>query len=249
MNSLQIAIVSDLHAFDDPQGKEDPSYLSIALPDNEPGKHPIAALIQLIGRESLRADLLLCGGDIGDKARPAAIKFAWASLERVRKALDAERLAITTGNHDYDSRHAYNSFDAKGVLQALDPPYPLPHEADNDKYWARNFVFVEGAAYRLVVLNSSAYHGQGSDEVEHGRVSDATLERLKAGLITLAPKPVNILLCHHHPKPHSELGLGEADTMRNGQQLLDLPGVRRLWVVDRSTRPQTPPKTFIRRRW
>ena len=63
MTFLDIAIVSDLHAFDDPQGKEDPSYLSVSLPENEPGKHPIAALLELIKKEGLRANLLLCGGD------------------------------------------------------------------------------------------------------------------------------------------------------------------------------------------
>lgn len=224
MNTLEIAVLSDLHAFDDPQGKEDPSYLSVSLPDTEPGKHPIAGLLRLIETQPLKADLVVCPGDLGDKARPVAIKYAWASLQRIRQALNAEHLAVATGNHDCDSRHAYNSYDAKGVLQALDPPYPLHSETDNDKYWARNFAYIENTAYRLVVLNSSAYHGNADSEYQHGRVSDATVERLRASLAVLSPKPVNILLCHHHPQPHSELGLGEADIMMNGQQLLDLLG-------------------------
>ena len=62
MGILTLAIASDLHAFDDPQGKEDPSYLSVALPDNEPGKHPITGLLELIKKRSLSADILLCPG-------------------------------------------------------------------------------------------------------------------------------------------------------------------------------------------
>ena len=77
MRTLTIAIISDLHAFDDAQGKEDPSYLSVALPENEAARHPISGLLHLINKEGLRADLLLCAGDIGDKARPIAIKYAW----------------------------------------------------------------------------------------------------------------------------------------------------------------------------
>jgi 3',5'-cyclic AMP phosphodiesterase CpdA len=233
MNSLDIAILSDLHAFDDAQGKEDPSYLSVSLPDTEPGKHPITALKELIKTTKLSAQLVLCPGDIGDKARPAAIKYAWASLQELSKLLGSDHLVATTGNHDCDSRYAYNSFDAKGVLQSLAPPYPFSSEIENDRYWARNFATLEGSHYRLVVLNSSAYHGNGTEEFEHGRISDATIEQLRASLCKTANKAINILLCHHHPQSHSELGLGGADTMKNGQQLLDLlsTGEFGAWIV------------------
>ncbi len=233
MQILNLAIISDLHAFDDAQGKDDPSYLSLALPENQPARHPISGLVQLINEEGLKADLLLCAGDIGDKARPIAIQYAWRCIQRVREALNARLAGVTTGNHDCDSRHQYNDFDAKGMLQGLVPPYPLPDEAQNDRYWSRNFVIVEEECYRLVILNSSAYHGQTQMEVEHGRVADSTLDRLKSQLCEATSKPVNILLCHHHPKPHSELQLGESDIMRNGQQLLDLLGSGRFgsWLV------------------
>jgi hypothetical protein len=37
-------------------------------------------------------------------------------------------------------------------------------------------------------------------------------------------REINVLLCHHHPQQHSELGLGEHDVMKQGQLLLDLLG-------------------------
>ena len=103
---LSIAVMSDLHAYDEAEGQQ-PSHLKTTDPEDQPEKHPISGLLHLIQKTPLEADLLLCGGDFGDKARPAGIQYAWAKCHEVGCALRCQLLAATTGNHDVDSRYKY----------------------------------------------------------------------------------------------------------------------------------------------
>jgi hypothetical protein len=222
-NTLTIALASDLHAHDADTVR--PSHLKISDAEDQPGQHPIAGLLHLIARDSLTADILLCPGDLAHKAKPAAIQYAWRAIHRLGEALGATLVAGTPGNHDLDSRHSYNGFDAKGVLQSLLPRFPLLDEPASDRFWSRHFVEISGASYRLVLLNSCAFHGNGTpEELLHGRISDHTLSALKDTLSKGAPKPINLLVCHHHPQQHMELKLGDYDVLKQGQLLLDLLG-------------------------
>jgi hypothetical protein len=162
---------------------------------------------------------------MGNRAQRSGIQYAWKAVNEVGARLKASLTTATSGNHDLDSRFiTTEDADAKGILLGLNPPYPLSNEAQNNKYWAKNYVIVEGDKYRLVLLNSSAYHGTKGDEINHGRVSEATLSFLKAELASLKPQLNNILACHHHPQQHSELKLGDYDVMKNGDLLLNLLG-------------------------
>jgi hypothetical protein len=223
-DSLKIAVASDLHAFDKVgDGAVSPSHLRITAPENEPGKHPIVGLLKLIEEQGLVADLLVSPGDLGDKANPSGILYAWRAIHQIGAKLGAELVTASSGNHDLDSRYL-TSEDAKGFLLSMTPPYPLPDEVSNNKYWARNFVIKDESNYRLVILNSSAYHGGQPGEINHGRVAESTLSVLQDDLSKLEPKLINVFLCHHHPQQHMELNLGDYDVMKNGQLLLDLLG-------------------------
>lgn len=218
-----IAVASDLHAYEtDPN---EPSHLNITIPENQTHVHPISALIKLIKKEGeeISADILLCPGDLGDKAQSSGIQYAWKSIHKIGAALNAKLITAASGNHDLDSRYL-TSVDAKGILMGLEPPYPLPDDAANNKYWAKNYVIHEGDNFRLVILNTCAYHGGKQDEINHGRIAESTLEFLKKELSSLPEKLVNILLCHHHPQQHMEIKLGDYDVMTNGQLLIDLLG-------------------------
>lgn len=238
---LMVAVVSDLHAYKDAEPDDAPSHYCLGDPGTDPGTSPLAGLRDLIKAENLTADLLLCPGDLADKADPVAIQHVWRELHDIKAHLKAPLLAATSGNHDVDSRYQYNDFDAKGVLQALNPPYPLPDDALNDRYWSRHFsLIVDRAPYRLLVLNSSAFHGEGryeqtkQYEFQHGRISEHTLAAIKREL-DASPRDysVNILLCHHHPHPHSELRLSESDLMAGGRHLVELlgSGTYGRWII------------------
>ncbi len=230
---LRIAVASDLHAYSLVDGKPSPSHFKVTVGEGEPGNNPISGLVRLVEKEAMEADLLLCPGDLGHQAQQVAVQHAWSSLHRLSGVLGSARLITTAGNHDLDSRHLANDYDALEFLKSLTPPFPFDDEGLNDKFWSRHFVVLEGENYRVVVLNSSAYHGAGGKEIEHGRIADLTLAKLREALEGVAPKAVNILLCHHHPQQHMEVDLGPYDVMKNGQLLLDLLGSGRLgrWLV------------------
>jgi hypothetical protein len=231
---LRIAVASDLHAYDNCGRRPEPSHLKISHPEDQPGKHPIAGLIKLIKDGKLAADLLLCPGDLGDQAEVVGIQYAWKKLHQLGSDLGAGLVTATAGNHDLNSRYIKGSFDPKETLQALDPPFPLPDETHNDMYWSRHFAVTEGKFYRLVILNSSAYHGAGPDETDHGRIAVATVSHLRKHLESFPPKPVNVLLCHHHPQPLSEFRNDkDYDGMINGESLLDCLGSGTIgrWIV------------------
>jgi hypothetical protein len=227
-------ILSDLHAFER-LGASDaqPSYLRVSAPDISPGAHPVRGLLDLIAREGIRADVLVSPGDLGDRAEPAAIKYAWEKLHAIGSQVGASLVVAASGNHDLDTRFHSSPFDTKAHLQSLTPPYPLPDRALNNQYWADHYAVWRRDGYRLVVLNSCAFHAQAPQEIDHGRVSPYTLQRLAADLESDPDCQFNILLCHHHPQQQMELQLGELDFMRNGQGLLDLLGSGRFgsWLV------------------
>lgn len=234
---LRVAVLSDLHAYDHLNGEPiPPSYLCTTAPENQVLHHPIASLLHLLDTENLKADILMCCGDMGDKARPAGIMYVWNKLHIVKTKLEANLLAVTAGNHDVDSRFKYTDYDAKGLLQSLEPAFPLEDEALNNQYWARNFVILVKEDYRLVILNSSAYHGAKEGEFEHGRISPRTVEALRIELEKMEqehPRLVNILLCHHHPHKHGDIEDDDYSVMDGAPKLLQLleSGDYGNWIV------------------
>jgi predicted phosphodiesterase len=233
---LLVAVVSDLHAYSEPIANP-PSRLNIASHEDQPNLHPLSGLSKLITENNLKADLFLCAGDMGDKANPAATKYAWSKLQEIGNSIKAKSIIATAGNHDMDSRHIHNDYDAKGCLQSLIPPFPgFSDEALCDRYWSRNFAILEAESWRLLVLNSSAYHGAGKapdEEREHGRVSEKTLSAIKAQLETSKAKSLNMLLCHHHPMRNNGISGKDYSEMEGGDGLLEILGSGDFgqWVV------------------
>lgn len=225
-NRITLAVVSDLHAYVDSDAPA-PSCLSISQSEEEPTQHPITGLLHLAKKKPIKADVLISCGDMGDKAHPAAIQYAWKAIQSIGQVLSARFIAAASGNHDLDSRHKYNQFDAKGHIQALVPPFPVSPDDKNDKYWARHFTIEGNSLFRVVILNSCAYHGTSPEEYEHGRISANTLDRLRRDLYNTTSPPVNILVCHHHPERHGEPPLTDREdyqAMANGPGLIDLLG-------------------------
>lgn len=220
--SVLIAVASDLHAH---SGLEpSPSHLNIKIPESPMAHHPIASLVDLINRQQLRATALLSPGDLGHRADPLGIRYSWRALLKIAEELRAEFVTATAGNHDVDSRYVTDNHDPGHILKSLDPGFPFGDEALDNKFWARAYAIRDHEQFRLLVLNSSAYHGGAELEMNHGRIDEGALEAIKKDLCSRIQKDVNILLCHHHPHQHSEINLGEYDVMKRGQLLLDLLG-------------------------
>jgi hypothetical protein len=221
---ISIAVASDLHAHTGSNGTPSPSHLNILDPPDYPNQHPITGLLELIRAEGLTAHGLVSPGDLGDKANQQATKYAWNALHDISRGLKAEFCTATAGNHDIDSRYLGDDHAPEHILKALLPQFPLGDEQLDDRYWARAYAIRDYDRFRLLLLNSSAYHGHTPTELNHGRIDKQTLEDIRKDLNKRGVREINVLLCHHHPQQHSELGLGEHDVMKQGQLLLDLLG-------------------------
>lgn len=233
--TLRIAVVSDMHAY--VPDKEKPVSLS-HLPIQgvgDPLQNPVESLKLLIAENELEVDLLLSPGDLGNQASPPGIAYAWSALHDLGDALRAKQVAAATGNHDIDSRGIYHKFDPMDCIKTLQPPFPLQAESEYLRYWSQHYALVEETDYRLVVLNTSAFHWLESER-ERGRVSTSTLSWLEQALNKRISHPsVNILLCHHHPHKHPELRVSDSsfDVMVDGNLLTDMLGAGNFgeWLI------------------
>lgn len=214
-------MLSDVHAYSKAElekGASKPSHAEISNPDNT-SVNPFAALHELIEREQLKADVLISGGDLGDRGSPQALTYAWNQVRQVQKLLGAGILLPATGNHDMDSRQI-NGYDARGALQGLEN-HPFADSELNDAYWANNVVVQEHTGFRSALLNSAAYHGY-QDEWKHGRVSQRTRQYLSQRLANTADSGVNILITHHHLYQHGASDLEDVSAMKEAAALLEL---------------------------
>lgn len=230
---IRAAVVADIHAYDgNARSNERPSHYDTTAPPAE-AAHPLRELCRTVKRSGVTADVLLCCGDMGDRADPTGARQCWSELDNLRAALGATRLIGTAGNHDVDSRHSYNAYDPRSTLQyQLEPAFPVSDRDYGDRYWSRHFIAIEEDEYRIVVLNSAAYHGmvriRGEEiefEYEHGRISPATYTQLEGFLQQCEPRGVNVLLTHHHPDEFAGSGWAEAgSSIHGGSDLLKLLG-------------------------
>lgn len=230
IESITIAVASDLHVTQGPT--ETTSFLHSDQSASADSNDPFHALLELIRREGLRADYLVCPGDIAHQADTAGLRHGWRLLTSLKSRLRARKLLATTGNHDLASRGP-TACDPRDILKELRPKYPVCTESRRLEYWVNNFTDIRGSGVRFLVLNSCAHHAGPTEELAHGRVSGSTLAALRLHLEKSKPETANIMVCHHHPQQHQEIDLGDYDVMRNGQLLLDLlsePG-RGDWLV------------------
>ena len=72
-------------------------------------------------------------------------------MHDIGSRLKVDLVAGTVGNHDVDSRYVNTDYDPKEHLQTLTPPFPLPNDASNNAFWAKNLEIVLRPNYRLVV--------------------------------------------------------------------------------------------------
>lgn len=154
-NALNILIISDIHAFNgNPDDGEAPSYYS-TWPQfqNSDVRNPFRTIHALLAQENLSVDWILCPGDLADRADPTAQGLTWGALEKLRNDVQAKRLFGTAGNHDIDSRLAYDEVDIKGSLQSLSPVFPGLGDSQCDFYWSRNFAIMEDADVSLVMAH------------------------------------------------------------------------------------------------
>ncbi|MFT4394614.1 metallophosphoesterase family protein [Gordonia lacunae] len=236
---VRVVVLADLHATSLPPGDEADSWLSTKAP-RTPTTHPLIGLEAYFNDFPQHVDLLLVAGDICDKADSKALTETWSDLTHLAGTLGAKMIA-TAGNHDLDSRHLGPDMDPRGTLYDLDPPFPTGCEAERDRFWARNYVVVDGPTgadgrpeWRVVTLNSAAFHGysgRDGDELNYGRVSVRTVQRLRAEISELPESKLNILMLHHHIAPMPLPGETDKSQMIDAEHLTEFLEETGSWIV------------------
>lgn len=227
---VTFAVLSDLHAApksSDPKGTE----VKLYSDGDTFGEHdnPLSSLYELIKRDKLTADFVVCPGDMTNRADGGALRFVWARLHELKDKLGAHEVIATVGNHDVDSRIHAEGVIPRESLMRLVPRFPNPDDSLSDHFWAHGYFLTAIAGVRFLVLNSSWLH-EHRDELERGAITGYTLEKLRRDLDAHPPSQFNVAVCHHHPHVHSDLELG-GDIMLNGRQLLDMLSGNAAWLV------------------
>jgi 3',5'-cyclic AMP phosphodiesterase CpdA len=218
---LRIAVVSDVHAVDDVSGAHGNSNVRVSQA-HDPKLNPVTALLALVEADDLKADLLLCPGDLSDKANPGGLRWAWDAMGKVAEKLGAEVLA-TTGNHDVDSRLAHKKTDTYGALLDLRPHFPIGDYDSANEFFARGVTVQEGRKARVVLLDSCFLHRERRRrQLDRGYLTQRVLDRVAE----IASRPpanqgaMNIIVCHHQPLRWTEIGEDNRGEMRGGERLV-----------------------------
>jgi len=191
---LRILVLSDLHATTEYSERSD-SRLNFDEGVSEYGE----GIINFIKNNEEEIDVLVCAGDIANKASLSNFEKGWEFLNKLKLKVNIPTILCVPGNHDHASR-SDSEFSPKHHLQFMHPPFPLDNHVKNTHFWAWNWLDVELETFNAVLINTSAYHGYG-DEYTRGRiateVADQIYERISSSDFKL--KHFNLLLCHHHP--------------------------------------------------
>ncbi|MGL4951282.1 MAG: metallophosphoesterase family protein [Mycoplasma sp.] len=254
-NPLKIAVISDLHFVNSENivNGDRASWLVFSDSDGLNKNNFWTSLLNKIERDNIKADILVCPGDITTHSEVSALEFAWNQLNILAKKLECSVLVTATGNHDVQSRT--NDFSNNVIrelnenndlfenLKQLNPPYPLVDFSSDETsahlrrvhYFGTDFLlFDSNPEYRLVVFNSCARHTSSPTDYERGYLAKSTLQWLENAVKDVYDpknKKPSIFVCHHHPIQHDEFGTGSYDFIRGGNKLIEMLSKYGSWIV------------------
>lgn len=242
---LKMVLISDLHY----KKHENSEVRPAGTPQGAAGYDPVDAFIQLMQDRSVKADYVICPGDITDRACRLGLRKGWESLNRLKQVVGAAHLLAATGNHEVSSRvsgqvhdlpgNSEAAIDPVGFLQSL-PGYPSSIWNGEDRdwvYWGRGYEFIKNENVLFLLINSSHFHiTTKPNEFERGRIGDVSLSRLAEDISTKSEDPdvkVCIALLHHPPLSHESMkhDLGRTEMFNGGRLLELLDSSPRNWLV------------------
>lgn len=245
------AILGDPH-FTEEHGSHLKIKKSGELASNSPTANPWAGLNNLVESQGLKADAILCPGDIAFQSSAVTLSAGWKHLVDLGERMDCEHVVCATGNHDVTSRSqaemlkkavirnlrsGYGPFEQ---LKCLHPPYPcvMRDDADNVqgrelrvRYFGAGLLLVTATKYQILIVNSCSEHGHDEFEHERGTFPPSAVAELEAALKQCDPKKISVAIMHHPPESYTQDGAGAHDFVDNGQELLKLLADQGDWLV------------------
>lgn len=242
---MRFAIVSDIHA-DEFESRD--TYVGSEPPPSVPNQQPLTDLVNYVVEKGLSVDWLICPGDLANRSNQTGKSYGWKRLHDLSTALSAKGVFATPGNHDLVTHSKVD--DPSKDLRLLNPSFPSGRDAQDTAFWQNGFsLWDDDPAARILNINSCfEFPPHPGDDVEdevkaehllqldRGSFSRSIESAIKPVLDGLSEKPINILLCHHHPVEHERLDLfkdtyGPMD--RGGEliQLLENSANAGRWVI------------------
>ena len=228
---LSALIVADLHIVGtdmDEHARE-----SFVLPHATSGRlrQPDIQLLEHVRDQGISADLLVCLGDLTNRAGMDGYKHGWDFLEKLAEAANCAKIVFTPGNHDVDSLGRYGA-DHRTLLKARNSPdrFRLPvattHRIENELF---EIYVLDGG---IVVVNLDS---NGSDpQVNTGKfgvVSIDTIDEVIRAVESLEETfSYGLLICHHHPYRHGDIDMGDYSAIDTAPELIN--GLGRTGVTD-----------------
>lgn len=208
-----------------------------------PTTNPWAGLNALVDSQGLKANAILCPGDIAFQSNANTLSAGWKHLVDLGERMDCAHVICATGNHDVTSRSqaellkkalirnlkaGYGPFEQ---LKCLRPPYPAVTFDGSDhaqgreqrvRYFGAGLVLVKATNYQVLIVNSCSEHGHDEFEHERGSFPPSAVEELKSVLSQCDINKISVAIMHHPPESHTQDGAGAHDLVDNGQELLKM---------------------------
>lgn len=220
----KILIISDLHCKVDQDGDRD-SLLWVRKPAHPIKANPMSSLVNLIGMNPGKfenTEILLCPGDITDKANPDAFVFGWGKLKDIKTKVGAHKLIATIGNHDVDSRNVDPERAYEFIKAFPDIDFPVDDAASISKFWADKFYITETSNFIVLVYNSSHDHTTPVKSAQ-SNIDETTREKILTEMHEYIGNPkIRVAMCHHHPIAHQNRSIKDTDIIDGGSELITL---------------------------
>ena len=230
---MRIAIISDLHCKH--SSSDGPTKTTLLYSDDingSPLTNPIKALKKLVEDEKIKCDLVLCPGDIADRADPQGLSTGWTYLESIQGATGSGLLLATVGNHDVNVK-CMDKEDPNGSLKNFDTNYPVPNaDGMRTQYWQDDYCLMKYDRTIILVFNSCHSH-RNSSSSRQSHITIDQIAKISAELakIDLSDYDYRIALCHHHPINHGNIDNPDIDLISNGEDLLTMLETFKFQVV------------------
>jgi hypothetical protein len=222
---IGLAIVSDLHCHEETVAHSE-SWLIAGASRKPAGHHPVQALISLIRKDQITADVVVCPGDLAHRISRVGMMQSWDHLCDLKRELKSTLLITTLGNHDVDCHKTHNP-DPFHIPRNLIESFPAPSDTALEDFWIKGFYVVDGPSQsQFLVLNTVISH---HDEItaKRGTFDNERIDRLDevltarlGGDSATAGMRHRIAVMHHHPVLHSSTRFSSSDVLEFGDQLL-----------------------------
>jgi predicted phosphodiesterase len=217
-------VVSDLHVVGADTAAHKHESFSNNIDSDGRLRTPFNRLDVLIDRDEITADIVVCCGDLTNRAGKDGFVHGWDRLEQLTRKLKASTLIFTPGNHDLDVRNIHGTGDPRVCLKSvvretsLEPTAATGHRLATDHFE----LHILHPEVLVLVIDSNGptptLHGGKT-----GEISIDTVDMIDTAIASIADAPqYGVVVCHHHPYRHGDIDLADYSELKGAPELLNM---------------------------